>query len=106
MKHISDGIAGDLDKLNPDHRAQIRQVAGLDLDAATPKGANRDPGAVDMNRKIGPHRDVARPDPNPPPMGSGKLKADWPAPTHGTFSSGMARAGRLGSMPSDKAPPR
>jgi hypothetical protein len=106
MKHASDAILGDLAKLNPDHRAQIREVAGSNTTSTTILGANRPAPVRDWVRKIGPHREVTRPDPKAPPTsGSTKPSHTWPAPTtHGAFSSGTARRGKLGTMPSREGP--
>jgi hypothetical protein len=102
MEHASPKILADLDKLNPDHAAQIREVAGRNT-TSTVLGANRPAPVRDWVRKI------ARPatDPLPAremPASSGKPKADWPAPTHGPFASGLAKKASLGTMPSRTGP--
>jgi hypothetical protein len=48
MKHASPNILSDLDKLNPDQRAEIKRVAGADLTGSSPLGASRVLPARDM----------------------------------------------------------
>jgi len=80
MKHASPSILGDLDKMHSDHASEIRRVANSDTSSGTPKGASRRLPQVDMSKKIGPHRDVARPNPVAPSRdGSTKpLNSPWP----------------------------
>jgi hypothetical protein len=107
MTLASKAIMADLSKLDAVIRQNVRRVATSDLDAATAKGASRLIGQVTMPNKIGAHRNVSRPDSQAAPTGgSTKPAHTWPAPTHGPFASGMARPGRIGTMPSLKTPPR
>jgi hypothetical protein len=107
VRHISSAIANDLSKLSDDKLAHIRDVANSDTASTSIKGANRPAGQVDMARKIGPHRTDGPPSfIAPPRTGSTKPPADWPTPTHGPFSSGLAKKASLGSMPSKDAPSR
>src|SRR5262249_18542867 len=92
MKHASPNILGDLGKLNQNHAAEIRRVAGSDVSSTTPRGANRPAGAIDMSRKvIAETRIVNRPSPIAPSTSRAKAPpADW-AVTRVTFSSGKAK---------------
>jgi hypothetical protein len=104
MKHISNGIAGDLAKLNPDHRAQIREVAGRDTTSTPILGANRPAPVRDWVRKFGPRRH----DPLPPPempRGPQKPAHTWPAPAPFKAESGRAVPARF-TMPSRTGPGR
>jgi hypothetical protein len=99
MKHASPNILNDLDKMHPDHAAEIRRVAGSDTTSTTILGANRPVQVRDWARKIGAHHSDPLPAREMPAYG-GKPKADWPKPAHGPFASGVARSGAIGSMPS------
>ena len=106
MKHASN-ILNDLDKMSPAIADEIRKVAGSDTTSTPIRGANRDAGAIDMNKKVGPHYDVTRPPAKAPPTtGSTKPAHSWPAPTRGTLGSGLARKSAIGSMPSRTGPSR
>jgi hypothetical protein len=105
MRHVSDALHEKLSDLPKDKRSRVLDVANADTDSTSIKGANRDVSVRDWATKVRPHRrgQIHAPE---MPASSGKPKADWPAPTHGTFSSGMARAGKLGTMPSKDTPSR
>jgi hypothetical protein len=108
----SKAILGDLDKMNLSIAENVRRVAdGGDVPRVTPtvegpaknpRGANRPVAAQTMSAKIGSHRDVTRPSPKAPPTSGSKPPADWPTNSE-SFSSGLARPGRLGTMPSKTA---
>jgi hypothetical protein len=101
--HASELILGDLQKLDPETRAEIRRVAGADLGGSSVAGADRSLPAVGM-RPIAPSRTVSRPAATMP-VGSAKPAADWPT-TRSQLASGLARPGRLGTMPSHEGPSR
>jgi hypothetical protein len=97
MKHISDPIAGDLGKLDPVIRNEVRRVAGSHTTSTSSKGANRKLPAVDMSRKVLAPA-VVPPDPRivdwpkvaPTSATRSDLRAYWPA-NRGTYVSGKAR---------------
>jgi hypothetical protein len=66
------------------------------------KGASRKLPQVDMARKVLPSRALPEPK-SEMPASSGKPPADWPANSC-RLESGLARPGRLGSMPSTDTP--
>jgi hypothetical protein len=101
--HASKPILADLGKLNAHHAAEIRRVARSDLGGSNLRGAERPMSAVGM-RPVALSRAVSRPAATMP-AGSAKPAVDWPT-TSGTLSSGLARPGRLGSMPSHEGPRR
>jgi hypothetical protein len=100
--HASQPILGDLQKLNPKIRAEVRRVAGADLDAADPRGAERPMPARAM--PVSASRVVSLPAPAMP-MGSAKPAADWPQ-TSSTLASGLARPTAHPSLPSKTGPRR
>jgi hypothetical protein len=105
MKHASPNILSDLDKLNPDHAAQIREVAGRDTTSTTILGANRPAPVRDWVCKIRPHRTDGQPNfIAPPRTGSTKPPHSWPPPTKFTPQSGIAKKAAIGSMPSRVGP--
>jgi hypothetical protein len=109
MKHASPNIPSDLDKLNPDHAAEIRRVASSNVNSTTVKGSARPMPFVDKTLKVRSETVIAnRPSPIAPStsLTTKPLNTPSPTPTHGPFASGMARAGRLGTMPSKTAPSR
>jgi hypothetical protein len=108
MKHASQQILSDLDKMDDRHASEIRRVAGADLTGSSPLGASRVLPARDMARKMVSGTVIAnRPSPIAPPRtGSTKPPHTWPAPTAFKTESGLARPGRLGTMPSRDAPRR
>jgi hypothetical protein len=104
--HASKAILSDLQKLDQVHRAEIKRVAGLDTDSATPDGANCGPPVVDMSRKISAHSAPGIHDTTAPSTSRPKAPpANWPSNPIRT-SSGLARPGRIGSMPSKVGPSR
>jgi hypothetical protein len=104
-RHASPNILNDLDKINPDHAAEIRRVASSHTTSTTILGANRPAPVRDWVRKIGPHREVTRPDPKARSTSlTTKPPHTWPAPTPFKAESGRAVPGRLGSMPSKTSP--
>jgi hypothetical protein len=104
MKHASDAILGDLQKLNPVIRANVKRVSSADTKSTTILGANRPAPVRDWVRKIGAHRNVSRPDPQAAARtGSTKPPADWPS-NPARLESGLAVRGSLGSQPSKVGP--
>jgi hypothetical protein len=104
-KHISPGIAADLQKLDPSHRAEIRRVAGKDTENMSARGENRPVRAVGMDRKVAASRIASRLDPIGPPCDSPVPRANWPA-NHSRLVSGVAQPTAHPSLPSPAGPKR
>jgi hypothetical protein len=102
--HISEPVRADLGKLDEHHRAEIRRVASADLAGSDPRGAERPLPAVGM-RPVERSRIVAPPAPIMPSVAAASPPADWPT-TRSKLSSGLARPGPIGTMPSHEAPRR
>jgi hypothetical protein len=68
------------------------------------KGASRRLPAVDMALKVLPSRALPEPT-SEMPASSGKPPADWPT-NPCKLESGLARPGRIGTMPSTDTPSR
>jgi hypothetical protein len=106
MRHISENIRADLGKLDDVIRANVKRVSSSDTASCTPKGANRPVMQQDMSKKIGPHLTTSIPDTTAPSTsGPQKPSANWPTNPE-SFSSGLAKKGSLGSMPSRVGPPK
>jgi hypothetical protein len=113
----SKAIMADLDKLDDVIRQNVQRVAGggdvprvtpaVEGPVRNPHGSARPVAAQTMSTKIGPHRNGSIHDTQAPSTsGSTKPAHTWPAPTPFKAESGLARPGRLGSMPSKVAPGR
>jgi hypothetical protein len=108
MRHISESIAGYLDKLGDDKLERVRDLANRDTSSTSIKGANAREPARDMSVKVvaeTQHFDAPSPK-APPTSGSTKPAHTWPAPTSFKAESGRAVAARLGTMPSRTGPGR
>jgi hypothetical protein len=107
MTHASKAIMADLSKLDDVIRANVKRVSSSDTASCTPDGANPPVTQQDMSKKIGRHLTTSIPDTTAPPTSGATKPLNTPWPTNSeTFSSGLARPGRIGTMPSFKAPSR
>jgi hypothetical protein len=106
MKHASPNILSDLAKLNSNQRAEIKRVAGADLTGSSPLGASRVLPARDMDLKVvSETQHFNTPSPNAPPTSGSTKPLNTPWPTNPCkLESGLARPGRLDSMPSRVGP--
>jgi hypothetical protein len=104
---ISPNVVAEISKLGSEKAARMRASvarAKADAGASDPRGPDYPMPAATAG-KVSPSRTVTRPAATMP-MGSAKPVDTWPAPTRSKLSSGLAKRGVLGSMPSHKAPPR